>query len=298
MFDKYLDRRRMLRDSAATVAGASLLSMTSPLFAASDTKPKFSIGACDWSLGKKGSVKAFQVAEEIGLNGVQVSFGAPGSGDDLREATVRQKYADVSKKTGISICSLAMGALNSVPLATEDRAEQWVSECIETMARMELNPGVVLLAFFSKGDMNGDRKKQDQVIARLKRLAPKAEKAGVTLGIESYLNADDHIRILDAVGSPAVKVYYDVANMDVKGYDVYGGLKKLGKDRICEIHAKEYGHLIGQGKIDFQRVRKVLDEIGWDGWLVLEAATVSGRSTVECYQENLKYLRSVFPSRS
>ena len=286
----------MLLSSAATVAGVSFLASAKPLFAFVDKKPKFSIGACDWSLGKKGSLESLQVAKEIGLDGVQVSFGAPGVGDDLREETVRAKYAAASEETGVTICSLAMGVLNGVPLATEDRAEQWVGQCIETMTRMTPNPGVVLLAFFSKGDINGDRKKQDQVIQRLKRLAPKAEKAGVTLGIESYLNADDHIRILDTVGSSAVKVYYDVANMDRKGYDVYGGLKKLGKERICEIHAKEYGNLIGQGKIDFQRVRRVLDEIGWDGWLVLENATVEGRSTVECYRDNLKYLRSVFPA--
>ena len=64
-------------------------------------------------------------------------------------------------------------------------------------------------------------------IARLKKAAPKAEAAGVVLGVESYLNADEHLRILDAVDSPAVKVYYDVANMNKMGYDVY-------KDRVGE----------------------------------------------------------------
>lgn len=291
-----ISRRQMLLGSAAALASTSLLTRATPLWASPQKNPTFSIGACDWSLGKQGSLESLQVAKEIGLDGVQVSFNAPGVGADLREETVRTKYAATSKETGVAICSLAMGVLNDIPLATEDRAETWVTECIETMAQMTPNPGVVLLAFFGKGDINGDRAKQDQVTTRLKRLAPKAEKAGVTLGIESYLNADDHIRILDAVGSPAVKVYYDVANMDRMGYDVYGGLKQLGKDRICEIHAKEYGNLIGQGKIDFKRVRNVLDEIAWDGWLVLEGATVEGRSTVECYKENLKYLRTVFPA--
>ena len=43
-----------------------------------------------------------------------------------------------------------------------------------------------------------------------------------TIGrIESWLNADQHLRILKAVGSPAVQVYCGVANMELRGYDIY-----------------------------------------------------------------------------
>ena len=96
------------------------------------------------------------------------------------------------------------------------------------------------------------------------------------LGIESYLNADEHIRILDAVDSPAVQVYYDVANMNQMGYDIYREIRQLGRDRICQIHCKENGYLLGQGKIDFQKVKEAIDEIGWQGWLVIEGGIPEG----------------------
>jgi hypothetical protein len=37
----------------------------------------------------------------------------------------------------------------------------------------------------------------------LKKVAPKAEKNGVVLGVESWMNAEEHIRIVDEVASPA-----------------------------------------------------------------------------------------------
>lgn len=260
--------------------------------ALAESSQVYPIGACDWSLGARQTPRAFEVAKEIGLDGVQVSFGAPGDDFDLRKPEVRQQYEEASQRTGVKIASLAMGILNSVPFASDPRTEEWVSDCIDVMAAM--GQKIVLLAFFGKGDIRNRPDLQGEVIRRLKRLAPKAEKAGVVLGIESMLNVDDHLKILDAVGSPAVQVYYDVANMHYAGYDIFTELRRLGRERICQVHTKEYDHLLGQGPIDFPKVRDVLQEIGYKDWLILEAATVKGRSVVDCYRENARYLRSLF----
>ena len=40
--------------------------------------PRFRIGACDWSIGQGGKIEALDVARQIGLDGVEVSFGPPG----------------------------------------------------------------------------------------------------------------------------------------------------------------------------------------------------------------------------
>ncbi len=276
----------------ALVAGASLAFSPSWLLHAADKKRTFKIGACDWSIGKRGDVDAMKLAREIGLDGVQVSFGPPGEKYDLRSQAVRKQYQDAAKAHGTEIASLALGVLNSVPFSTDDRGEQWVSDCIDVMPK--LNQKVVLLAFFSKGDIKGKPDLQKQVIARLKRLAPKAEKAGVVIGLETWLNVDDHLRILDAVGSNAVQVYYDTANMEKQGYDIYAEIRRLGKERICEIHCKENGFLLGKGRCDFRKVKQAVDDIGWQGWLVIEGAVPRGGNAVESYKANQKFVRSVF----
>ena len=274
--------------------GGSLLATSAWQAIAADPKRTFKIGACDWSIRNRGDVAAMKMAKDIGIDGVEVSFGKPGDTYDLREAENRKKYQAEAKKNSVEICSLAMGILNQIPYATSSDAEQWVLDCIEVMPK--LNQKVVLLAFFANGDLKGKPDMQEAAIARLKKAAPKAEEAGVILGIESYLNADEHMRILDAVDSPAVKVYYDVANMNKMGYDVYKEIRQLGRDRICQIHCKENGYLLGKGLIDFKRVKEALDDIGWHGWLVIEGAVPKGGEMFDSYVKNQKYLRSVFQS--
>jgi len=285
-----LSRRTFCRALTAATVGWC----TSPGLAAlvANHRRQYPIGVCDWSLDATGRIGAIETARQIGLDGVQVSFGPPGRGLDLRRPEARATYADACNEHGMTIASLAMGCLNDFPYATDDGAQQWVVQCIDAMVAMKQR--VVLLAFFSKGDILDQPKLQQNVIARLKAVVPKAEKAGVVLGLETWLSADDHLRILDAVGSPAVQVYYDVANMDKRGYDIYADIRRLGRERICQIHAKEYGHLLGSGRIDFQKVRAALDEIEWTGWLVIEGATVSDRPLLECHRYNQQYLRSVF----
>ena len=291
-------KRITRRDMVLRSAGGLGLLAAAPLLkspaAESGCSRRFKIGACDWSIRQAQKPEAFAVAKEIGLDGVEVSFGEPGTGNDLRTESVRAEYLALSKKHGVEICSIAMGVLNRVPYAEDPRTEAWVADAVEVMPKLGVK--VCLLAFFGKGNIHGDRAKQDEVIRRLKRIAPKAERAGVVLGVESRLNADDHMRIVDAVGSPAVKVYYDVANMHAMGYDIYKEIRQLGKDRICQFHMKEIGHLLGRGEIDFARVREAIDEIGYRGWLIIESAMEKGKSLIECYQHNLKYLRSVFCS--
>ena len=285
-----INRRSMLKGCAGVVLAWT---SASPL-TAGDTRRTFKIGACDWSIGARQTPQALDVAKKIGLDGVQVSFGSAGVPYDLRKTDVRQLYQQKCETLGLEVASLGLAELNSIPYASDPRAEQWVADCVDVMRKMKCR--MALLAFFGNGDIKDKPREQEEVIRRLKRVAPKAEEAGVILGIESWLNADEHIHILDAVGSPAVQVYYDVANMEHRGYDIYKEIRQLGSDRICQIHAKEDGALLGQGKVDFPKVKEALDDIQWSGWLVIESATVPGKSMEECYQLNQKYLRSVFPT--
>jgi len=279
--------------AATAAAGLGLGPLIRSVLAA-ERRPGLKIGACDWSLHKRQDIAALEVAKAVGIDGVEVSFAGGGEPFDLRKAEVRKQYADASKRLGIEIPSLAMGVLNSVPYATSPDAERWVAECVDVMAAMGVK--IVLLAFFGKGDIRGNVDLQDAVIARLKKVAPKAEKAGVVLGVESWLDADAHLRILDGVASPAVKVYYDVANMTYSDYDVPKEIRRLGRDRICQIHMKENGCLLGKGKVDFPKIKEAIDEIDYRGWLILEGATTSGRSLEDCYVDNRKFLRTMYPA--
>jgi L-ribulose-5-phosphate 3-epimerase len=284
-----LPRREMLRRSLQAAAWLAAATELAPLLAAPD-KRRFRLGACDWSIGRMGDPAAFGVAKQIGLDGVQVSLGTAANDMCLRQPTVQQQYKDAANESGVKASSLAIGELNVIPYKSDPRTTLWVSDSIDVCRALGVK--VVLLAFFSNGDLRGDNAGVDEVVRRLKAVAPKAEKAGVVLGIESWLSAGEHIAILDRVGSPAVQVYYDVCNSTERGYDICKEIRQLGK-RICELHAKENGALLGQGKVDFKKVREALDDIGYSGWIQIEGAVPPGGKMLESYQANCKFLRSI-----
>ncbi len=293
-----MDRRDALR---ALFGGAAVVALGAHGEVAegeSDKKPErpagFRIGACDWNLGKSGDPEAMRVAKEIGLDGVQVSFGAPGGRYDLRRKESRDAYAAAAKKHGTAVGSLAIGILNNVPYKSDSRTEQWVHDSI--LAARAMGTNVVLLAFFGKGDLKGDRAGADEVIRRLRRVAPVAEKNGVILGLETWLDKDEHLYIVDGVGSRAVQVYYDLGNSKHRGYDIYREIRELGGKQICEFHAKDYaGKLFGHGEVDFWEARRAMDDIGYRGWIHIEGRQPFGM--MRSYQHDLRFLRAVFPRR-
>lgn len=284
------NRRQFLASTAAAVVHAKF----APLFAA-EAKPRFKIGACDWSIGKMADPAALEVAKQIGLDGVQVSLGTLANDMHLRRPEVQQRYKDAAKKFGVEVLSLAIGELNNIPYKSDARTIPWVSDCIDVCHAMGCR--VILLAFFGKDDLRDDLAGTDETVRRLKEVAPKAEKAGVILGIESWLSAEDHMRIIDRVGSRAVKVYYDVANSTERGYDIWKEIRWLGKQKqICEFHMKENGALLGKGRIDFKKVGEAFDDIGYRGPMQIEGAVPPGGKLIESYIANRKFLRDLFPS--
>ena len=242
-----ISRRDVLKSSIGLLSLGCL--GVNEAFAFDSTK-RFNIGACDWSMNKLAKVEAIEVGKKIGIDGVQISLGTLDNDMHLRQEKIQQQYKDACKKYGMAIGGIAIGEMNNIPYKSDPRAEQWVSDSIDVAKKMDCN--MVLMAFFNEGDLKSDTKGTQETIRRLKKVAPKAEDNDIILGIESWLNAEEHMEIINSVNSPNVKVYYDVANSNKMGYDIYDEIRWLGKENICEFHAKENGYLLGQGKIDFQ----------------------------------------------
>lgn len=282
-------RREWLRTAAVAGLGAAI----GPRASRAQSAPagRLRIGMCDWNL-RRQDVTCFELAREAGLDGVQVSLGST-SGMFLRDPELQKRYLEESKRTGVAIASTAMGVLNDVPLMSEPKAALWVADGIEITRA--LGRQVMLLAFFGKGELR-EKNPEDmrRVTEALVELAPRAEQAGVILGLENYLSAEANLRIIEKVGSPAVRVYYDVYNTSTQNYDVLKEIRLLGKaGQICEVHIKEGRHYLGEtGKPDWPAVADALGEIGYRGWLVIE--TSSPKDLLEDTRRNLAYVRKVF----
>lgn len=287
-----LSRRSLLKK---TLMLSALLQ--TPVFRnlmAAPRRTHFKIGACDWSIGKRSNIEAFDVARQIGLDGIMVDMGDADNDLRIRKTDVQQDYLKASAASGIVITSLAMGVYNRVPFHNDERTEEWVTGAID--ATKNLGVAVLLLAFFNASDLRNDDARKKTVVDILKKLTPHAEKQGVILGIESYLDAKEHMEIIDKVGSGNLKVYYDFRNTQDAGHDTIAEFKKLNKEMICELHMKENGSLLEGGTLDWKAISDAIYETGYTGnhWMQIEGAIPSGADIVTSYQKNLSYLRSLF----
>ncbi len=281
--------RRQLLKSSVGLLGLGYLGAYEAF--AKDKTQRFKIGACDWSINEMARVKAIEVGKKIGLDGVQISLGTLNNDMLLRQGRIQQQYNDAFDRYGMTIGGIAIGEMNNIPYKSDPRAEQWVSDSIDVAKAMGCK--VVLLAFFHKGDLKNDLEGTQETIRRLKKIMPKAEDKGIILGVESWLSSEEHMEIINAVNSPNLKVYYDVANSNKMGYNIYDEIRSLGKENICEFHAKENGYLLGQGKVDFQKVREAMDDIQYEGWVQIEGAVPKNADMFESYVLNNTYIRSV-----
>lgn len=298
-------RREMMLNSIRAIAGLTLAGGCRPL-SFEESKGKgfsegFKIGICDWSLGRITELSALEVVKQLGADGVQVDFGM--ADDDLpllHKPELQREYLELTKKHNIEIASFGMVALGWAPYRSDPRWTQWINEGIDVSKAMGVN--IILIPFFSKPDLAGDKEGRGIVAEKLKELSPKAEKAGVVFGLESWMSAEQNLEIIEHVDSDAVQVYYDVGNSHKRGYDIYKEIRILGK-HICQFHAKDYGaELFGKGDIDFKRVREAMDDIGYRGWIVFESSKWEPKKPVGAEEEvifakNIEYLRSIFPPK-
>jgi sugar phosphate isomerase/epimerase len=284
---------------------------------ASAPGPGVKVGMCDWNLPNGTcNPEAIPTAKEAGLGGIQVSVGTDPKNIPLRDPAVRKKYLDLGREHGIQFCSTAAGGiLNSIPLATEPQSAIYVLDAVEVAKA--LGASCILMAFFGNGDLllrdsTGERRniskdpqwklweldsqKVTRVVEYLRQVVPRAEDAGVILGLENTISATQNLEIIDRVGSPMLQVYYDVGNSTANGYDVPGEIRLLGKDRICEVHLKDYGTpILGSSgaKVDMAACAKVFKEIGYNKWYVLET---SGRKNqfIPDTQANVEFTKKTF----
>jgi len=132
----------------------------------------------------------------------------------------------------------------------------------------------------------------DHVGDVLRGLAPEAEKAGVILGLEDTISAEDNVRIMDRSRSANVLVYYDVGNSTKAGFDVVKEIRWLGKDRICQFHFKDNPHYLGEGSIQFPPIIRAIQGIGFSGYANLEV-DAHPNQLEEDMRKNLAYIRNV-----
>ena len=297
-------RRREFLKQAALAASAVSLTRAELLAQTKDTVNPLPVrvGMTDWNLGQRGDIAKIALAREIGLDGIQVSLQFPADGSlALRDPATQAAFRRAALQNGIQICSLAIGSPGKarLPLHTNPAAAILLAEAVEVARNIGTNN--ILLPIL--GDSHIDMTSASQVdtfVAMMKEVARYAEKFDVVVGIEDWLPAEDDLRLLDAIGSDHVAIYYDAHNIVARdarkgrAEDIYAEPKMLGR-RISQIHVKNANMLLSTagGRIDWPRMAQEFYAIGYRGWYVLETNAPSNDIVADT-RANIEYVKQTF----
>jgi L-ribulose-5-phosphate 3-epimerase len=253
------------------------------------------IGMTDWNLGKRGDITKIALAREIGLDGIQVSLTFPtDDAPHLRDPRTQAAFKQAALENGIQICSLAIGSPGKarLPLHTNPAAAILLVEAIDVARNLGTND--ILLPILGDSHIHMDNQGEvDTFVAMMKEVARYAEKAGVVVALEDWISAEDNLRLLDAIGSDYVGVYYDARNIKSRVHDPYGEPARLGR-RIHQVHVKNGPKLMREADIlDWPRLAQEYYDIGYRGWYVLETDAPS-KDLVADTRANIEYVRKTF----
>jgi sugar phosphate isomerase/epimerase len=258
------------------------------------------ISVCDWMILKRQKIGEFEFAHEIGADGVEMDMGSLGQRDSfdnkLRKKEFRELFLQKAKEYNIGISSIAMSGFYGQSFTDNKNYKALVEDCINTMQIMGTKIGFLPLGV--KCDLTKKPELRPLLIERLKVTGKMAENAGVVIGIETSLDAKGEVQLLKEIDSKGIKIYYNFQNPLVSGRNLYKELRILGKNRICQIHCTNTDGvtLPNDKKLDMNKVKNILQEMGWCGWLVVERSRDKNdvHNVKKNYGTNVEYLKRIF----
>ena len=265
---------------------------------------EYKVGVCDWMILKRQKLGEFDLAWQLGSDGVEMDMGGLGKREmfdnKMRDDKEAAHFKSVADSLGIEIGAIAMSGFYAQDLTKRDNYMALVKDCFDTMSKM----GDVKVAFLPLGgcgnDWPKDKAKRAIIVKRLRAIGEAAKARGKRVGIDTPLDAKGNLKLLKEIKSDGIAIFYKWQTIVENGWDIVKDIKKLGAKNICAIHASNTDRvwLRNDSTINVPLIKKALDEMGWSGWLFVERSrdVKMVRNVKMNYGANVHYLKSIFNS--
>ncbi|MCA9139428.1 MAG: sugar phosphate isomerase/epimerase [Planctomycetales bacterium] len=263
-----MERRALLKSAAAScIAMSSVAAFEQPAVAGQFTGKIKKAVKFHMATGNASVADKFRMIRDVGFDGVETRVKLGQENDAL----VRS-YAEASQSTGLPIHGV-IHSDNPDLVGAIDQAKMLGATSVLHVVKYDRNIGYL---------QNHEQTKQI-----IRRAIEHAEKQGVMILCEnvwaSYLiEPMGMARFIDSFDSPMVGIYFDVGNVVRWGWPQHW-LEVIGK-RAKKLDIKEYDLTIamnegmregfrkpiGEGSIQWDKVRAELAKIDYQGWATAE----------------------------
>ena len=291
MSHELITRRELFQATVAAGAAASLTTLGTQAMLAAEEKAvvhgRIQQSVVFWCFNVAGDKwdieKTCQVAKTLGCKSVEIC--GPETWPTL-------------KKHGLT-CAIAPNGMPGAPFMKGFNNPKYHDEVIATTGKMIEDcavagyPSVIGFTGYKWRDADNDKSGEisleegaDNCVAGLKKIATLAEKKGVTLCIEHLNTRDashpmkghpgyqgddiDYVaNIVRRVGSPRIKVLFDIYHVQIMNGDVIRRIEQC-KDVIGHVHTAGNpgrGELDDTQEINYPPIMRKLLEIGYKGYV-------------------------------
>jgi D-psicose/D-tagatose/L-ribulose 3-epimerase len=222
-------------------------------------------------------IPTLESLKAMGYDGVEVPIFNP----DLDYAAWGQRLADIGlERTAVTVRTEEDNPISAdaaVRSKGVDGTKRALDCCAAAGATHLVGPYHSALGLFSGQGPTDDEWKWG--VESMRQVAEHAGSVGVTLGVEclnrfeTYLlnTHADAARFAKDVDHPNCRVMYDTFHCNIEEKDIAEAIRSCA-DVLCHVHISENDRSTpGQGNVRWAENFDALKEVGYDGWLMIEA---------------------------
>jgi D-psicose/D-tagatose/L-ribulose 3-epimerase len=240
---------------------------------------KFCINLYMWSDDMHdGLLPVLERLKQIGYDGVEVPVFDL---DQNKWAWWARRLDDLGlQRTANTVIAAEHNPLSADP-AVREAAYQHLCQVIDCCAAVGspllCGPHQVALGVFT--GRGATRVERQRCVEHLRRVSEYAASAGVVRAAEVvtrfelyHLNTlDEAIACIDEVGHPNCRIHLDTVHAHIEEKDPAAAIRRAGA-RIAHVHISENDRGVpGTGSVAWDGTFAALRDIGYDGWLTVEA---------------------------
>ena len=216
--------------------------------------------------------------KQIGYDGIEIFTGQQ---DPAAYRRLGQHLRDLN--LGITCVTIMSAEANPVSPDAAVRAKgvdllKWnIDRCVDCGSKVLCGPLHSAFATFTRADIQPDEYKRSAEVLRL--AGDYARQAGVLLAVEAlnrfecYLcNTATQLRhLVDATDHPQVRAMFDTHHANIEEKSLPAAIRQLAPV-LAHVHLSENDRgTPGSGHIDFKSTLKTLHDVGYNGWMTIEA---------------------------
>jgi len=240
---------------------------------------KYGVNTLLWTAGfNRSDFGLLSSVKKAGLDGIEIArFDFAG----FPAAEIRRETERIGLET--ILCSALTGDASIITddAGVRQRSLSFLIDGIRVAAELgaKLFVGPFLSAVGLKHGRRRTREEWQRGIDSLRSLGETLATHHVTMAVEPLnrfetyaLNtAEDAFALCEAVGHPNIGILYDTFHGHIEEKDTGDAIRRTNK-RLKHVHTCENDRGIpGSGQVRWDKVSAALNDVGYDGWLVIES---------------------------